>query len=124
TAPHVHRSGPAPRPSADARALVGSAPMMLHRLARRQPVFRITPETIGLLGFAAVILATVPFSIWPGGSFEVFSDYLKIVIVFILMMNTLTTPKRLEQIIWLIIVSCGYVAGRAVLDYARGMNLV
>jgi len=105
-------------------ALIGIAPMILHRLARRQPVFRTTPETVGLMGFAAVILAIVPFSIWPGGSVEVLTDYLKIVIVFILMMNTLTTPKRLEQITWLIIVSCGYIAAYAVLDYMRGTNLV
>ena len=32
-----------------------------------------------------------------------FDSYLKIVIVFVLMMNTLTTPKRLEQLTWLIL---------------------
>src|SRR5207248_1001877 len=54
----------------------------------------------------------------------VFLDYAKCVIVFVLMLNTLTTPKRLEQLTWLVIVCCGYIAARAVLDYARGMNLV
>jgi O-antigen ligase len=46
------------------------------------------------------------------------------VIVFVLMMNTITTPKRLEQITWLILICCGYIAFRAVFDYARGVNLV
>jgi O-antigen ligase len=106
-------------------AVIGIGPMLLHRFARRLPVFRITPETLGLLGFGAVILATAPFSIWPGGAFELFFDsYLKIVIVFVLMMNTLTTPKRLEQLTWLILLCCGYIAFRAVFDYARGVNLV
>jgi O-antigen ligase len=55
----------------------------------------------------------------------VFTDvYLKILIVFVLMMNTLTTPKRLDQITWLIVVCCGYVATLAVMNYARGQNLV
>ena len=105
-------------------AFVGIAPMVLHRFTRHLPVFRITPETTGLIAFGAVILATAPFSIWPGGAFEVFEDYLKIVVVFILMMNTLTTTKRIEQVTWLILMSCGYIAARGVFDYARGVNLV
>jgi O-antigen ligase len=106
-------------------AFIGIGPMLLHRFARRLPVFRITPETLGLICFGLVILATAPFSIWPGGAFELFFDsYLKIVIVFVLMMNTLTTPRRLEQLTWLILMCCGYIAFRAVFDYARGVNLV
>jgi putative inorganic carbon (HCO3(-)) transporter len=46
------------------------------------------------------------------------------VIVFVLMLNTLTTVRRLEQLTWLIVLCCGYIAGRAVLDYSRGINLV
>ena len=105
-------------------AILGILPMLLHRFARRLPVFRVTAETMGLLAFGAIILATAPFSIWPGGALEVFSDYMKIVIVFVLMMNTLTTPKRLEQLTWLILVCCGYIAARAVFDYARSVHLV
>jgi O-antigen ligase len=72
-----------------------------------------------------VILATVPFSTWPGGSFDLFTDtYLKLVAVFVLMMNTLTTPKRIQQITWLIVLCCGFIAARSVFDYARGVNLV
>ena len=40
------------------------------------------------------------------------------------MMSTLTTPKRLDQMTWLIVCCCGYIALRAVFDYARGVNLV
>jgi O-antigen ligase len=106
-------------------AIAGIAPMMLHRFARRLPVFRVTPETIGLLFFGVVIAATIPFSVWPGGAYGVFADvYLKILVVFVLMMNTLTTPKRLEDLTWLIVLCGGYVAARGVFDYARGVNLV
>src|SRR5258706_7509925 len=75
-------------------AIIGIGPMLLHRFTRQLPVFRVTPETMGLLGLGVVMLATAPFSIWPGGVVPVFFDYAKIVIVFVLMMNTLTTPKR------------------------------
>src|SRR5262249_49206267 len=105
-------------------AFAGIAPMILHRFTRNLPVFRITSETVALIAFGAVILGTAPFSIWPGGAFEVFEDYIKIVVVFVLMMNTLTTAKRIEQLTWLIIVCCGYIAARGVFDYARGVNLV
>ncbi len=67
----------------------------------------------------------MPFSVWPGGSFGLFTDsYLKLLVVFVLMMNTLTTPKRLDQITWLIVLCCGFIAARSVFDYARGINLV
>src|SRR5436190_7923386 len=103
-------------------AILGIAPMLLHRFAHRLPVFRITPETVGLIAFGAVIVATAPFSVWPGGVLSVFIDsYLKIVIVFVLMMNTLTTPKRLDELIWLILVCCGYFAARPVLGVPRGI---
>jgi putative inorganic carbon (HCO3(-)) transporter len=110
---------------AEVCAIIGIAPMMLHRLSRRQPVFRVTPETIGLFLFGMAILLTVPFSIWPGGSLSLFTDtYLKLLVVFVLMMNTLTTPKRIQQITWLIVLCCGFIAVRSVIDYARGVNLV
>ena len=123
--PQDHVPGLASLHLAEICALLGIAPMLLHRFAHRLPMFRITPETFGLIAFGGVMLATAPFSVWPGGAFEVFADnYLKIVIVFVLMMNTLTTTRRLEHLTWLILISCGYIAGRAVFDYARGVNLV
>lgn len=106
-------------------ALIGIAPMLMHRFVRRLPVFRVTVESVGLAVLAAVMLATVPFSIWPGGAVEIFLDtFIKVLIVFVLMMNTLTSPRRVEQLTWLIMVSCGYIAARGVVDYARGANLV
>jgi O-antigen ligase len=106
-------------------ALLGIGPMLFHRVTRGLPLFPVTAETLGLLILGLVILATVPFSIWPGGALEMFLDsYLKIFIVFVLMMNTLTTPRRLEQLTWLIVCCCGYIAFRAVFDYARGVNLI
>ncbi len=105
-------------------AVLGILPMLLHRFAHRLPVFRITPETLGLAAFGAVIVGTAPFSIWPGGALMTFFDsYLKILIVFVLMMNTLTSAKRIEQLTWLILLACGYIAARAGYDYMRGMNL-
>jgi len=37
-------------------AVLGIAPMLLHRFTHRLPVFRITPETLGLIVFGALSL--------------------------------------------------------------------
>jgi hypothetical protein len=55
-------------------AILGIAPMVIHRLAHRIPVFRVTQETFALMAFGGVMVATVPFSIWPGAAFQVFTD--------------------------------------------------
>src|SRR5581483_11348905 len=50
--------------------------------------------------------------------------YVKIILLFALMVTTLTSPKRIRQLTWLMIIASAYIAGRAVLDYVRGINLV
>src|SRR5262249_57388662 len=50
--------------------------------------------------------------------------YVKIILIFALMITTLTSPRRLQQMTWVMIVASGYVAFRAVFDYVRGANLV
>ncbi len=110
---------------AELSALVAVASMVMQRLRRGLPLVRMTPEVVGLLAFGGAILVSVPFSIWPGGALALFTDsYLKVLIVFVLMANTLTTPRRLEQITWLIVLCCGYVAGQSIVNYLRGINLV
>jgi len=123
--PQDQLPGQPPLHLAEICALIGIGPMLLHRLARRLPVFRMTPETIGVISLGLVILGTAPFSIWPGGAFGEFTDaYVKIILVFVLMMNTLTTPERIERLTWLIVLCVGYVAARGVIDYARGIHIV
>ena len=111
-------------PLAEICAILGILPMLIHRMIRQLPVFRVTPETIGLAVLSVAMLATIPFSIWPGGALEVFLNmFLKVVIVFVLMVNTLTTPKRIELFSRVILVCWGYIAANGVFDYARGVNL-
>jgi O-antigen ligase len=110
---------------AEVCALVGIGLMLFDRVGRGAPLVRFTPELLALIAFGLVIVATVPFSIWPGGALEQFTDsYLKALIIFVLIVNTVTTVKRLDQITWIIIVCVGYIAARGVFDYARGVNLV
>src|SRR5258706_8145646 len=110
---------------AELAAIAGLAAMAVRRMSIGQTIVKITPEVVGVLALGAVIVLTIPFSIWPGGATHVFSDiYVKIILIFALMISTLTTPRRLHQLTWIMIVASGYIAGRGVLDYARGQSLV
>src|SRR5262249_45601436 len=74
-------------------AIAGLAAMASRRLASGQTIVKITPELVGIVLLGAVILATLPFSIWPGGTLDVFSDvYVKIILIFALMITTLSSP--------------------------------
>jgi putative inorganic carbon (hco3(-)) transporter len=106
-------------------ALIGLAGLFFGRLGRGQPITRLTPELMGVFAFGGVILLLAPFSIWMGGSIATFTDlYVKVMLIFLLMVNTLTTPRRVEQLMWLIVLAMAYISFRALFDYARGMNLI
>jgi putative inorganic carbon (hco3(-)) transporter len=103
----------------------GIVTLIAGRLSRGAPVVKLTLEFGSVVALAGIMLATAPFSIWPGGAVSVVTDlFSKVVVVFALILNTLTTRRRFEQFVNVVAVSCSYVAVRAVLDYAMGINLV
>jgi O-antigen ligase len=110
---------------AELTAIGGLAAMAVRRLSSGQTIAHVNGEVVGVIALGAVIVLTLPFSIWPGGSLTVFSDiYVKIILIFALMMSTITSPRRVRQMTWIMIVASGYIAARAVSDYLRGVNLV
>lgn len=110
---------------AELSAIAGLISLFMGRLARRQPLSRVTPELIGVFALGAVILLTAPFSIWFGGAVHAFTDqYVKVTLVYLLAVNVLDSPKRVERLTWVLVLVLGYIAFRAVLDYARGVNMI
>ena len=110
---------------ADVTATLALIALIAGRLGRGAPVTRLTPEFIGVLAFGGVMLATAPFSVWPGGAVGVFTDlFSKVILVFALMINTITTRARLERFVGVVIAGTSYIAIRTVVDYLRGVNLV
>jgi putative inorganic carbon (HCO3(-)) transporter len=106
-------------------AIAGLAAMAVRRMSAGQTLAHANAEVIGIVALGAVIVLTLPFSIWAGGSAKVFTDiYVKIILIFALMMSTITSPRRVRQMTWIMIVASGYIASRAVFDYVRGVNLV
>jgi O-antigen ligase len=115
----------APLHLAEVTALAALAALLGGRLRRGLPVTRFVPELAGVVALGAVILVTAPFSIWMGGAINTFTDlYVKVMLIFILMVNTLNSTRRVEQFMWVIVTALGYIAFRAVFDYARGVNLI
>jgi putative inorganic carbon (hco3(-)) transporter len=110
---------------AEVSAVLGLIAMVIGRLSRGLPITRVTPELAGVVALGGVIILTAPFSIWTGGAISTFTElYVKVILIFLLMVNTLLWPKRIEQVTWLIVLATGYIAFRAVFDYARGINLI
>lgn len=110
---------------AELSAIMALIALVVGRLGRGLPITRMTPELVGVVALGSVIILTAPFSIWIGGAVGTFTDlFVKVLLIFVLMVNTLLTPKRVEQFAWLIVLASGYIAFRAVFDYVRGVNLI
>jgi putative inorganic carbon (HCO3(-)) transporter len=110
---------------AEMSAIAGLAALVFGRLSRGQTLTRMTPEFAGVIALGALILALAPFSIWFGGTIGVFTDqYAKVILIYLLAVNVIDSPKRLERLTWILVLAVGYVAFRAVIDYARGVNMI
>jgi O-antigen ligase len=106
-------------------AIIGLLAIIGRNLSRGQPLTRMTPELIGLLLLGFVIAITVPLSFWPGGAFAVFQNmYVPILFAYMLMINTMNSPRRVERIAWIIVVAFGYMSARTCFNYMRGVNVV
>lgn len=112
-------------PFAEITALFGLGAMIMGRISKGLTLTRLNPELIAVAALGFVMLLTAPFSVWPGGAVGTFTDvFVKVILIYALMTNTLTTPARLHRFLWVMVVATGYIATRAVVDYGRGFNLV
>jgi O-antigen ligase len=109
----------------DLAAIVGLSAMAFLNLSRREPIIRVNPELLGVFGLAAIMLLTVPTSFWPGGALATFRTmFVPVAFVFMLIVNRVTSPKRIERICWVIVLAFGYFSARVIFNYIRGVHLV
>ncbi len=107
----------------DIAALVALIAMAVRRAGRGLPPVPAAPELAPLAVLAGTMVLTAPFSIWPSGALNTFSDlFLKVVLVFVLLTHALSSPRLLRRFTWLIVVAMGYLALRGWIDYASGNN--
>jgi hypothetical protein len=83
---------------AELSAIGALASLIGGRLGRNLPITRVTPELVGVVALGGLILATAPFSIWFSGAIGVFTEYYgKTTAIYVLMVNVLTSPRRIER---------------------------
>jgi O-antigen ligase len=106
-------------------AIVALTALFTNRLNRNLALVRLSREALGVLFLAAVMLATAPFSVWPGGALGTFTEiYFKVVVVFVLIVNCVRSVRTLRLLSWLILSAMGYLAFRGVIDYMTGHHLI
>jgi O-antigen ligase len=110
---------------AELAAIGGLGTMIFARLRRGQSITRMTPELAAILVLGGLMLVLAPFSIWLGGVVQTFNElYSKIILIYLLTINVLTSPRRIERLTWILVLTSGYIGFRATLDYVRGVNLI
>ena len=78
-----------------------------------------------LLALAGLVLVSMPFGLDPSHSFTAFTDvFLKTLLVFLLMINVVTSFRRLLLVMEVTILSAAFVAVISLSDFMQGKNLV
>lgn len=77
-----------------------------------------------LVFFLAAMVASVPTSVWPSNSVTTIVDFLTTIIYYLLIINVVTTEKRLKGLIWLFILAGGYNAISSAIAYFKGDLMV
>jgi O-antigen ligase len=109
----------------DLSAFIGLSAMAVLNLQRGRPLSRVTPELVGIFLLGVVILITIPTSHWAGGSLSQFLElFLPIALISMLMVNAITSTRRLDTLCKVIVLAFAYVCVRVIIDYVRGVNLM
>jgi O-antigen ligase len=99
-----------------ALATVGSH--FISSVSRGVPVFRLTPITKCLYAISFWAVLSVPFAYWQGGALSTFvNDWLKMLLLYLIMSNAILTVKQLRITIWICVLSATVVSSTAVMDY-------
>lgn len=102
-------------------AIIAVASYIFNVLLGKQSLLELNKETFLVLVILSLAIISIPFSIWPGGSFGVLKDlYLKVIIIFLLISNVVTSTKRLKLMLWSIICFCTFLSIIAIKDFISG----
>jgi putative inorganic carbon (HCO3(-)) transporter len=105
-------------------ALSSLAGLFLVQLSEGRPLSLMPRELKLLLGLTGLMLISMVIGLDPAASFEAFTnDFLKVLLIFVLMINVVDSVKRLRQLIEVTIVCGTILALGSLVQFARGQNL-
>lgn len=97
----------------------------LDRLGQGGPVSIMPKPFRYLLILNALAVVSIPMGLDPSASFVSFTDlFLKILLIFLLMINVVTSFWRLRFIIEVTVISAAIVGAMTLADFVQGRNLV
>ncbi len=97
------------------------AAYLLDCLSSGKPLTLKVPVVRLVLGLLFVAILSIPFSGWPGGSFDALTnEFLKSILIFLLITNAVTSVRRMRLLIGSMALYSSFMALKAVSDYASG----
>ena len=105
-------------------ALASLAGLFIVQISEGRPLSLMPRELKLLLGLTALMLVSIAIGLDPSSSFDAFTnDFLKVLLIFVLMINVVNSFKRLRRLIEVTVVCGTLLAFGSLVQFARGQNL-
>ena len=112
-------------PLAKTLALGSIGIWLAHKMIKKDASWVASPLNPYFLLLMGVLLGTCPFSSWPANSLSFFfENFLKIGVIYVLILNLLDTPRRAAAFQLVIAFSCVFLAGYAIYAKQHSIGLI
>ena len=98
--------------------------ILLIHIAFFQKSFQWFPMDKAYTAFVLVCFLSVMFAGDLGLAWDNFFEFLKIFLVYLFVSRIANTPKRMNSIVWLYLLSLGFIAGNSIYNYYTGNFIV
>lgn len=101
-------------------AMVVMAAWLLSRLRKDTPPLVASRQNKLMLLFGVVMLLSVATAVYRSQAFDFASDFFKIILIYFLIINLLSTQQKLNRFVWLFMALNGWVAFGVIKAYLTG----
>lgn len=105
-------------------SIVAAGFMLVRRLAKREAFFFDGVRGAALIGFGLLVLTSQKWALYPAISQEHSTELLKLVAIYLTMVNVITTPRRLAIFAGAMVLSSMVTSWHVIDWYQRGEGLV
>lgn len=104
-------------------AVLGLGFLALELSASRQPLLLVWPQSHAIFGVLIISAASVSVAFWPRHAVEATLELSKFVIIYLLILNTVTTWQRLTRLLWAFVIGGIFPAVGALYFYSVGITM-